>query len=634
MYAVVVQTPGGETVYRLPESKDFQAWDGAAQELESSGLLDIEPDIPLPPDGALGFRLQKYGVTHWREIFNVRQRLVLLTYSKLLRSLDREPGWPGDANHSALLKTVLGLTISKMASFTSSLAVWRNVRTCVAQTFGRQTLSMVWDFGEMNPFASSAGDFSEALEYLKLFVRHVQDSISGVGNAVEGDARRIGLPDDSAQLFFSDPPYYDAVPYGHLSEFFLYWLSAAGVIESSPEQIAARRQAECIVDAGLGLDRLHFETGMRDALQDARRVAAPDALGVVVFAHKSTEGWETQLQAMLDAGWVVTGSWPIDTERSGRLRAYDSAALASSVHIVCRPRENPDGSVRTDDIGDWRSVLEELPQRIRNWLPRLANEGIVGADAIFACLGPALEIFSRYSRVEKASGEGVKLGEYLEHVWAAVSREALSTIFDDADATGFDQDARLTAMWLWTINAGSGRTGPGTGDAEGKAAAASLILEYDTVRKIAQGLGAHLEKMPHVIEIKGDKARLLPVGERTEHLFGTEEKSAARRKSTSRGKRRAPELFPHLGEDAQAEEWGDLGSPDGAKTDLDKVHQAMLLFGAGRADGLKRLLVDEGVGSDAQFWKLGQALSALYPVDTEEKRWVDGVLARKKGLGF
>ena len=139
----------------------------------------------------------------------------------------------------------------------------------------------------------------------------------------------------------------------------------------------------------------------------------------------------------------------------------NSAALASSIHLVCRPRENTDGSIRTDDIGDWRDVLAELPKRIHEWMPRLAQEGVVGADAIFACLGPALEIFSRYSRVEKASGEVVTLREYLEQVWGAVAKEALNLIFTGADATGFEEDARLTAMWLWTLstNAESGSEG-------------------------------------------------------------------------------------------------------------------------------------------------------------------------------
>jgi len=106
------------------------------------------------------------------------------------------------------------------------------------------------------------------------------------------------------------------------------------------------------------------------------------------------------------------------------------------------------------EIGDWRDVLQELPKRIHDWMPRLAEEGVVGADAIFACLGPALEIFSRYSRVEKANGEEVGLQEYLVYVWAAVAKEALAMVFAGADASGFEEDARLTAMWLWTISGG------------------------------------------------------------------------------------------------------------------------------------------------------------------------------------
>ena len=177
----------------------------------------------------------------------------------------------------------------------------------------------------------------------------------------------------------------------------------------------------------------------------------PDGIGTIVFASKTTASWEAILKAVVDAGWIITGSWPIDTEMEARVAAQGQARLASSVHLVCRPRENPDGSARTDEIGDWRDVLQELPRRIHDWMPRLAEEGVVGADAIFACLGPALEVFSRYSRVEKASGDTVTLKEYLEQVWAAVAKEALTMIFTGADTTGFEEDARLTAMWLWTL---------------------------------------------------------------------------------------------------------------------------------------------------------------------------------------
>jgi|GEM_PF-3286672 len=289
-----------------------------------------------------------------------------------------------------------------------------------------------------------------------------------------------------------------------------------------------------------------FERQIGKAMAEGRRVLAPNGIGTVVFAHKSTSGWEAVLQALIDAGWTVTASWPIDTEMGSRLRAINSAVLASSIHLVCRPRENPDGSLRATEVGDWREVLAELPKRMHEWMPRLSEEGIVGADAIFACLGPALEVFSRYSRVEKASGEQVSLRDYLEQVWAAVSQEALHMVFEGADASGFEEDARLTAMWLWTLSTGNGQsaagdaTDEGGGDADdedgggGRAVGGGYTLEYDAARKIAQGLGAHLEALASVVEIKGETARLLPVTERTKALFGKDEADApvGRKKKT------------------------------------------------------------------------------------------------------
>lgn len=294
-------------------------------------------------------------------------------------------------------------------------------------------------------------------------------------------------------------------------------------------------------------------------------------------------------------------------------------------------------------IGDWRDVLQELPVRIHEWMPRLAQEGVVGADAIFACLGPALKIFSRYSRVEKASGDVVPLREYLEYVWAAVAKEALAMIFQGADATGFEEDARLTAMWLWTLSTGMNGNGnkkieseiEDDEDAEssGKSPKMSgFVLEYDAARKIAQGLGAHLEALSKLIEIKGDKARLLPVDERKSYLFGKEDVCAPKRK-----KKEAKQLTLTGAQDEAGEEadlTDELKAPPAGTTVLDRLHQAMLLFDSGQGEALKRFLVEDGIGKDERFWRLAQAFSALYPAGTDEKRWVEGLMARKKGLGF
>ena len=382
------------------------------------------------------------------------------------------------------------------------------------------------------------------------------------------------------------------------------------------------------------------------------------------------------LASLVTSGWVITASWPIDTEMGTRLRARNSAALASSVHLVCRPRENPDGSLRDSEVGDWRDVLAELPRRTHEWMPRLAAEGVVGADAIFACLGPALEIFSRYSRVERADGKPVVLREYLVEVWAAVAKEALSLLFKDADTSGLDPDARLTAIWLWTLRTDPSRTN-GNGSPEEEAdedqdaenedpqdrpsSGGGYAIESDAARKIAQGLGANLDTLKSVVEVKGKTARLLLVSEREPFLFAKPrtQQSVSRPSqptSTSLATRRGKSKRPAKGQQAfgvneeeglssqpamQREARADVSpygvdSSDRTNSDtvLDRVHQSMLLFARGRADSLKRFLADDGIGKEARFWKLAQALSALYPRGSDEKRWVDGVLARKKGLGL
>jgi hypothetical protein len=465
------------------------------------------------------------------------------------------------------------------------------------------------------------------------------------------------LPSDSADGLITDPPYYDAVPYAHLSDFFYVWLRRSlgkihGDLFASPEVL---KEQEVVVDRPHELstskkDIAFYERELAKAFAEGRRVLRPEGVGTVVFASKTTASWEAILKALVDAGWIITGSWPIDTEMESRVAAQGQARLASSVHLVCRPRENTEGSVRTDlpdrqagEVGGWRDVLAELPRRIHDWMPRLAEEGVVGADAIFACLGPALEIFSRYPHVEKASGEAVTLKEYLEQVWAAVSKEALTMIFAGADATGFEEDARLTAMWLWTLQTGESNGNGATGEAEpeedeegsgGKGKPSGFSLEYDAARKIAQGLGAHLEALTGVVEVKGETARLLPVAERTRILFGNAEADAP----TAKRKKKDAQLKLGFAADLeQAEEaggWGQKGAPRQGNTVLDRIHQAMILFAAGRGEALRRFLVEEGVGRDDRFWRLAQALSALYPSSSDEKRWVDGVLARKKGLGF
>lgn len=659
----VVTTHIGEQgrFFRLPTERDLHAVNQAVPVLEyqkgkHTRKLSMIPSEELDIRGIRHTWAMIYGLEKFGDMFNPRQLLTLTTLVKnslitidTLRLLN-----PENDDFIVAISACIALAISRHADINSSLSLWHTSRELITHTFGRQAIGMVWDYTEANSFSDASGSFSGGIDWI---VRVLEQSIDHPGQAEQISATKNPLPNDSAHAFITDPPYYDSVPYAHLSDFFYVWLRRMlGTTHNNLfVNLTVPKDEEIVVDRPHELsdsthDISYYERELTKAFAEGQRVLSGGGIGTIVFASKTTASWEAILQAVVEGGWIITGSWPIDTEMETRVAAQGQARLASSIHLVCRPREMPDGNV-IDEVGDWREVLQALPARIHEWLPRLAREGIVGADAIFACLGPALEIFSRYSRVEKASGEQVQLREYLEHVWAAVSREALSMIFEAADASGFEEDARLTAMWLWTLKAESweSRAGNGNGssmgvetsDAEEEAdtekpttGLGMYSLEYDAARKIAQGLGAHLEKLESLVEVQGDKARLRSVRERARTLFGKGDEGLSGRRKTKESAAQLSLFSLMENTELTASEWKEAPAFKAGRTVLDCIHQAMLLFAYGRGEALKRILVDQGIGREARFWRLAQALSALYPSSSDEKRWVDGVLARKKGLGY
>lgn len=643
----------GEREFLLPESSEFVAIENARKELQkrisiNKNTLSLIPDENLPAnpgdkDTTLGFRVQGYGINKWGNLFSTRQLLSLTTFVDLIHKASEQIRKVHDKQFADAIQLCLSLSLNRLADFNTSFCVLNAVGgRGVVHTFGRQAISMVWDYMETNPFNDVGANWMGGIETFKATIEN-EAIIHNAGTINMSSAIAHPLLDDSVAVFFTDPPYYDSVPYSDLSDFFYVWLkrSVGEIYPMYFKENLTNKNEECIVDAMKGKDKEFFERTMGLAMAEGRRITKPSGIGIVVFAHKTTAGWEAQLQAMLNAGWIITGSWPIDTERPGRLRSQNSAALASSVHLVCRPRENADGSLIENQIGDWRDVQEELPKRIHEWMPRLAAEGVVGADAIFACLGPALEVFSRYTKVVQAGSEReISLREYLEKVWAAVSQEALNMVFSGGEAKSLEEDARLTAMWLWTLNAGVNENGKDTDDdddddeeSSGGGKVSGYTLEYDTARKIAQGLGANLEDLKTLIEVKGDKARLLPVQERVNKLFGA---TGMQQQPIKKQKKAQLSLsFENVEPEEESKyQMPELKVEQTGKTVLDRLHQAMLLFSTGRTEALKRFLVEDGAGKDDRFWKLAQSLTALYPKDTDERRWVEAVQTYKKGLGF
>ena len=522
-------------------------------------------------------------------------------------------------------------------------------------TFGRQAIPMVWDFAEIAITASAPGNWTSGYE---LIADVIQASAHHcVGQVQPADATDHPLPDQAANVWFTDPPYYDAVPYADLSDFFLVWLKrilSGNLLLCDPfdsanalsPKVQEAVQCERVKDAnGTPKDRQFYERCMARAFSEGRRVLHEGGVGSVVFAHKTTEGWEALLSGMIRGGWTITGSWPVATEMGSRLNARETASLATSVHLICRPR--PDNA----PVGDWAGLLHELPVRVGDWMERLQGEGVRGADLVFACVGPALEIFSRYRTVETAEGYEVGLPDYLEKVWEVVGRAALGQVLGTAEARArnglagaLEEDARLTALFLWTFQSTEamsedgkdGRTDDSDEEEAAGAAAKGLTLPFDVVRRFAQPMGIDLDRWTgRVIGQHKGVVRLLPVGERAKALFGEDGAGAAADWIESDpAADLQPALFPdweappppgkrRRGAKIALDPDAALQAPEA--TTLDRVHAAMLLQSSGHAGALRALIAAEQDRGPA-FLRLANALSALYPRPSQEKRLLDAML--------
>ncbi len=659
------------------------------------------------------FNVPLYGMTTWGDLFTARQKLALVTLSRLVRGLSPHPqplspgesGAAGGVRVSEAVREGMGIVLSKLSELANAICAWEPIAECPRHIFGRQAIPIAWDFAEGSICSEASGSFSVSSENTANGIAAVQE-LALAAHVQPADATAHPLPDEAATVWFTDPPYYFAVPYADLSDFFFVWLERA--LPGHPllcdpfdpeNPLTPKAQELCEMahwdqKRYANKDQAFFEDGMARACAEGRRVLREDGVGAVVFAHKTTEGWEALLSGMIRGGWTITGSWPIATEMASRLRARESAALATSVHLVCRPRpeEAP--------VGDWADVLRELPRRVGDWMERLQGEGIRGADLVFACIGPALEIYSRYAKVVDAEEREIPLGGdpeasephrrgFLAYVWELVGRAALEQVLgteprpsastseprpqgsgpapasSQARLSGpLEEDARLTALFLWTLQttetslpSPGGRWAGGEGrgedpdpdpvpeeeeeDDEEEASAGKkkkgLTLPFDVVRRFAQPLGISLPLWEgRIIETKKGVVRLIPVLERARQLFGRDGAGAIanRLESAKSGPVQLTLLDkekPHKARPSRDRK-GAVGQEKLSAaveaqnlTTLDKVHTAMLLQSSGQANALRVLLKSE-TERGPDFLRLANALSALYPPGSDEKRLLDAML--------
>jgi len=481
MIAVVLHHPKrtGKT-YRLASEKDLEVFKKAEkylekkrQELSEKWGFDPVPDEPIVrvPVSFGVINVWVYGMNKWGDLFNSRQKLALITFVEKVRLAYEkmlEEGYEED--YAKAVVSYLGLGVDKIADYDNVLCQWRNNLETVGHTFARQALPMLWDYVEGNPITGASGTWLGAIEWIGITI-DASAKISSPATVTQSSATSLPYPDNYFDAVITDPPYYDNVPYSYLSDFFYVWLKRS-IGDLYPELFATplTPKAEEIVayshqEGGFEGGKKFFEDMIAKAFKEIHRVLKPEGIACIVFSHKSTDAWETIINALLNSGLYLTASWPVNTEMKARLRAKESAALASSIYMVCRKRTE-------NKTAYFNEIKSQIEARIKEKLDQFWNEGIGGSDFFISAIGPAMEVFGKYESVEKISGEKVSAKELLEFVRKTVSEYALSKILKNPQLSGIDSKTRFYLLWRWTYN--------------------SAKVHFDDARKLAQAVGVEI----------------------------------------------------------------------------------------------------------------------------------------------
>ena len=412
------------------------------------------PSLPIPEDG-LGVSIQNYNVKEWSEVFTPRQQVALQTFAD---AVSKVPGWVvqdgGSQEYGRDVATFLGLCLGKLAQANSTIVRVYVRKGPVAQAkpaFARGDIQLNWDFAETNPFGGSVGDWTQIVT-TALRAYGLIDPTGPAATVEQADVRQSGAAQKGNYVVVTDPPYFAAIGYADLSEYFYFWIRLAlrNVCPDLFVTVGVPKLTELIASPGRHGGRAaaaeHFVSGFTEAFSHLSKVANPEFPIIVVYAqrqeeHRSesgaTTGWEAMLEAILRARLGISGTWPVWGTGSARMRSHGSNSLASYIVLVCRPRapeQLPTGS-RRDFV---EALRNELPAALRN----LQKANIAPVDLAQAAFGPGMAIFTRYGRVLDASGSSLPVREAL-----ALINQALDEVLTEQEGD-FDADTRWALAWF------------------------------------------------------------------------------------------------------------------------------------------------------------------------------------------
>ncbi|GAA4227925.1 DUF1156 domain-containing protein [Actinomadura meridiana] len=483
---------------------------------ECAAEVDRPEDIPdaLLADDPRNIWCANYGLDSFAKLFTNRQLVAIVEFSDLVAEvhdkviidtdafnagMEDSPYLARSEEYAAAIALYLGFLGSALIDDLSSLVSWRPSHGTGAtrSTFSRQSLPMVWDYAESNPFGGAAGDISSGVATLSKAIEALPASLPA-GSVRQVDAASVR---NQGRLVTTDPPYYDNISYADLSDFFYVWLRRT-LREYCPDLLdtmltpkAQELIANTYRQGGKDEAKKFFEDGYRRMFTSIRPDAPLSFPMAVFYAFKQAEsselgkvstGWATLLEAMIGAGWSITATWPVRTERVVRMLGNKSNALASSVVLACRPRGEH------APVIDRRGLINKLQEELPAALGGLRQGGIAPVDLAQAAIGPGMAVYSRYSRIMESDGSSMSVRAAL-----ALINSILADVLAEQEAD-FDSDTRFCIKWFETYGFDMGRFG-----------------EADTLARAIDTSVAGLDRAG-IIKARGGIVQLLDPSELTE----------------------------------------------------------------------------------------------------------------------
>ena len=633
MTSVVVEGPGGKE-YRLPHPSEVEAAE-AAGEVLAQVFAEVPFGIPEEPTpGPAGAKqnsssLRIYGLDRWRDIFTPRQLVALGTVLRATR--EAFEALRPDEDWREAIAAYLACALDRLLDRGCEVCTWQLDSEKVRGTFARFALPMTWDFVEVVPHCDSSGGYGQAVDWVFEVINHLREATPP--DSMSSVVRRSAIATSPTEfdVILTDPPYYDAIAYADMMDFFYVWLRRClqglspeidRVLElvQAPQWDHAARDGELIdnpsrFDGDREKARYAYEDGMFRAFQACHESLTPEGRLVIVFAHKHPDAWETLVSAIIRAGFVVDGSWPVQTERQARTRSLSSAALSSSVWLVCKKRP---AAARP---GWDNRVLEEMRDRLHGrrdeaagqWTfpPRLRefwDAGVRGPDFVWSATGPALEAYSRHPLVKKANepGQVLTVAEFLRQVRRLVVDFVVGRVLSlNGGSTGGGLDD-LTTYYLLHRN-----------DFRMAEAPASACILY----ALTCGLSDTQLADQHDLLIRSGSSKA--ADEDVEDVEDIDEDEEGEDDGTSSKGGAKVRLKPW---NRRTRKTLGMEGPGGRPAPLiDQVHRLMQLWKAGEATEVDEYLEAQGLRGNAVFPKLLQALIELCEAGTEERALLESL---------